>query len=105
MSMLPDLVRVRQKFPERPQFDATAALTGQWTSMRAGERIVPGARVALTAGSRGVRDLVPVLRTLARLVDQAGGRPFVVPCMGSHGGRRPPGRPRLLRAWASRRRP
>jgi len=83
---LPDLVRVRQRF-EAPRLDD---VEGRLRELLAGStlasRLAPGARVALTAGSRGVRDLVPVLRTVADFVRSAGGEPFLVPCMGSHGG-------------------
>jgi hypothetical protein len=49
-------------------------------------QIRDGSRVAVTAGSRGIADLVPILRAVAETVRAAGGQPFLVPCMGSHGG-------------------
>jgi len=87
MSFLsPDLIRVRQRF-EAPEIgDAGRGLDQRLDGIAFADRVRDGARVALTAGSRGIRDLVPVLRALARRVRDAGGEPFVVPCMGSHGG-------------------
>ena len=95
---LPDLVRVRQRFPAHPAIDVAARLGEQLDAMDLAGRITPGARVALTAGSRGVRDIVPVLRTLAARVRAAGGSPFVVPCMGSHGGATAEGQAEVLRS-------
>lgn len=95
---LPDLVRVRQRFPAHPAIDVVARLREQLDAMDLAGRITPGARVALTAGSRGVRDIVPVLRTLAARVRAAGGSPFVVPCMGSHGGATAEGQAEVLRS-------
>ncbi|GEM_PF-51345 len=97
-SGLPDLVRVRQRFPSRPSVCVARVLEQQWSSLGMGERIAAGARVALTAGGRGVRDMVPTLRTVADLVRQAGGSPFVVPCMGSHGGATAAGQREVLAA-------
>src|SRR5688572_5091493 len=49
-------------------------------------RIQPDARVAITAGSRGVANIVAVLRACGEAVRAAGGEPFIMPAMGSHGG-------------------
>jgi hypothetical protein len=49
-------------------------------------RIAPGARVAITAGSRGVANIPKLLRGLANAVRDVGGQPFFVAAMGSHGG-------------------
>jgi hypothetical protein len=48
--------------------------------------VTRGARVAITAGSRGIRDLPAVLAAAVAAVREAGGDPFIAPCMGSHGG-------------------
>jgi hypothetical protein len=45
-----------------------------------------GARVAITAGSRGVARIGPILRAVCDTVREAGGSPFLVAAMGSHGG-------------------
>ena len=95
---LPDLVRVRQRFPASPAIDVASHLTEQLDDMALAGRIDPGAHVALTAGSRGVSDIVPTLRTLAEYVRTAGGSPFVVPCMGSHGGAAAEGQAEVLRS-------
>lgn len=49
-------------------------------------RITPGARVAITAGSRGIANVPAILRGLAAAVRDVGGKPFFVAAMGSHGG-------------------
>jgi len=49
-------------------------------------RIARGARVAITAGSRGVSNIPQLLRGLANAVRDVGGQPFFVAAMGSHGG-------------------
>jgi len=95
---LPDLVRIRQRFPTHPAVDVAAAVAERWQSLDLSTSIAPDARVAIAAGSRGVRDLVPALQTLVTLVRQAGGAPFVVPTMGSHGGATGAGQREMLAA-------
>jgi hypothetical protein len=50
------------------------------------DTITPGARVVLTAGSRGVDHIADILRAAVHQVKQLGGEPFIIPAMGSHGG-------------------
>lgn len=67
--------------PEEP--DPYAATRRALEPLRT--RIAPGARIAVTAGSRGIHDLVPVLTAAVDWLKAAGAEPFVVPAMGSHG--------------------
>ena len=49
-------------------------------------RIRSRARVAITAGSRGIANIAAILRACGEAVRAAGGEPFIMPAMGSHGG-------------------
>src|SRR5215218_5116069 len=70
--------------------DALAPLQG---------RIKPAARVAITAGSRGVANIVPILRASGEAVRAAGGEPFIMPAMGSHGGATAEGQREVLEGY------
>jgi hypothetical protein len=61
-----------------------------------GDRIHRGQRVAIPVGSRGIRDIVAVVKTLVAIVKEHGGTPFIVPAMGSHGGGTAEGQRRVL---------
>jgi len=87
----PQLARIRQEFQATRVDDVEGRVVELLAGFRLAERITPGARIALTAGSRGIRDMARVLRTLAAGLSAAGARPFVAPCMGSHGGATPQG--------------
>ena len=50
------------------------------------DRIKPGDTVCLTAGSRDVANIDKVIRAVCDLVKSVGGKPFIIPAMGSHGG-------------------
>jgi Domain of unknown function (DUF362) len=90
----PRLLPVRQKFDAPLLRDVAAATRDALEPLR--ERVVPGMRVALTAGSRGIRDKPAVLRTTGEWLRERGAEPFVVPAMGSHGGATADGQVRVL---------
>jgi hypothetical protein len=83
---LPKMIKVRQKF-NAPQL-ADVASEVQKAIKEAGvlSRISEEDRVAIAVGSRGVADLPILVRETAAAVKKAGGKPFIVPAMGSHGG-------------------
>ena len=81
------LRRVRQAYdtPERiADVEARARLLLDAFALP--QKVRPGWRVAITAGSRGIADIVPTVRAIAGAVRACGAEPIVVPCMGSHGG-------------------
>ena len=85
-SEFPNLLRVRQVV-EAPRLDDVATRAAELLAAFGFEdRVAAGDRVAIGVGSRGIRDLAPLLATLAGAVRDAGGEPYLVPCMGSHGG-------------------
>ncbi len=84
---LPRFFKVRQDLPTDRVQDVAEAVRGELRRIGLGERLLkPNASVAITAGSRGIADIPLVIRTVAEVVRAAGGQPFVVPAMGSHGG-------------------
>ena len=60
--------------------------------------VKPGQTVLITAGSRGVGCMVEVLAAVAAAVKDKGGRPLILPAMGSHGGGTAAGADRGARA-------
>ena len=83
---LPDLRPVTQLFP-RPQLEDVYASTYDAVSARLAELgAQAGARVAVGVGSRGIRDIVPVVAATVAACRAAGLDPFIAPAMGSHGG-------------------
>jgi hypothetical protein len=94
---LPRLVKVRQKFdaPEVP--DVAAAVHETIREAGVLSRISHGDRVAIAVGSRGVADIPILTREVVNAVKSAGGQPFIVPAMGSHGGATAEGQVEVLK--------
>jgi len=57
----------------------------------------PDARIAITAGSRGMGGFVELIGGIVDAVKASGGRPFLIPAMGSHGGATEEGQTEILR--------
>ncbi len=94
IAVFPKLAPVRLEFPRPRVADLRAAVSAQldalqWTPLR-------DQRVAVTAGSRGIRDIVPVLAATVAWLRQRGADPIVVAAMGSHGGATSEGQRSLL---------
>ena len=93
---LPRWRPICQRFPHRGLTDSGAVAREQISRQEVAQRIRPGMRVAVGVGSRGIKDLLPIVRaTIAGLRD-LGAEPFVVPAMGSHGGATVEGQVQLL---------
>jgi len=92
---LPNVVRVRQGFDKTRLEDPCGAVSRNLQELLGGT-LAPGSRVAITAGSRGINNLVGMTRAAADAVKSKGGRPFIIPSMGSHGGATGEGQQSLL---------
>ena len=82
----PLLQLVDQLYPPRATLDVAAEVAAGMERLGLHDVVTHGMRVAITAGSRGIEDLPAVLRATVAAVVEAGGDPFIAPCMGSHGG-------------------
>ncbi|MCP1306047.1 lactate racemase domain-containing protein [Paenibacillus tyrfis] len=93
---MPQMVRIRQKFDgtrlERPTED----LERELAKPGAIDRIKPGQQVAVAVGSRGVANIAAFTRMTIDAIKRAGAHPFIVPCMGSHGGATAEGQKEVL---------
>ncbi|HMV85218.1 MAG TPA: DUF2088 domain-containing protein [Blastocatellia bacterium] len=86
----------------RQQFD-NAALTNieQVVAEQVGAKlnIAPGARIAITAGSRGVANIARITKAIVDAVKTKDGAPFIIPAMGSHGGATAEGQREILESY------
>ena len=80
------MIKVRQHFDRTLIADVGSALRTALSQCPALKEIRKGHRVAITAGSRGISNIVEVLQTLVQVVRENGAEPFIIPTMGSHGG-------------------
>ncbi len=92
----PKMLRVRQKFQRSAPMNIASALAEQFGALGILRTINPGARIAVTAGSRGITNIAQIIGSVVQLLKEAGAAPFIIPAMGSHGGATPEGQLALL---------
>jgi hypothetical protein len=93
---LPKMAHVRQKLPTDHIADVRRDVRQKLLDSGLREKIKPGNRIAITAGSRGIGAFTELLSGIADAVKSCGGEPFIIPAMGSHGGATPEGQSEIL---------
>lgn len=93
----PKVVKIRRMFQSLAISDVAEAVREKIISSGLLGQVRPGADVAVTAGSRGIDRIAQVLRAVGEVVKSRGGKPFIVPAMGSHGGAAAAGQVKALR--------
>lgn len=93
---MPVLYRVRQKREYPVVEDIQSEVARELRESNILSNIKSGDRIAITAGSRGIISLPEVIKAVVAEVKKAGGEPFIIPAMGSHGGATAEGQRQLL---------
>jgi hypothetical protein len=92
---IPRMVRIRQTFSAERLDNLDEALEQEWRKVE--HMIRPGMEIAVAVGSRGVDRIADITRATVAMIRRRGGRPFIVPSMGSHGGATAEGQVAVLR--------
>jgi hypothetical protein len=79
------LVKIRQHFEAPTVPDLAETVRDEVGLLLQQYRLESGARVAITAGSRGINDAVEVYQAAVELLKEEGHQPFLFSSMGSHG--------------------
>ncbi len=101
---LPLFYKVKRSLSGLPPIAVEATLNAEWARLglnaamisTTAESGLASQNIAIGVGSRGIQDLHLMVRHLVKLVKAAGGMPFIVPAMGSHGGATPEGQLEVL---------
>ena len=96
---LPKMHRVRQEIPASKLDDLVSAIRTQMRKPEILAKIQPGANVAVGVGSRGLRNLPVIVKTVVDCIAEAGAKPFILSAMGSHGGGREDGQREVLAGY------
>ena len=78
-----NVYRVDQKLESNPLVDIEAEVFRQLDALGLKP---PRGRIAITAGSRGIDNIVRITKAVGDWLRANGAEPFLVPCMGSHNG-------------------
>ena len=91
---IPKVKKVEQIFDATRLDEPEEKLEYLWNEKKIPIR--PGTRIAITGGSRGIAEYQRIMKKTVDLVKAAGGEPFIVPAMGSHGGGTVEGQKKML---------
>jgi len=97
-SPYPEFFPVRQNFQQHAIVDIPAAV-GSTVQQSPLTQIQSGQRVAIAVGSRGIANLKTIVACVVEQVRDRGGRPVIVPAMGSHGGATAEGQAAVLASY------
>ena len=95
----PRMLRVRQKFDAPRLNDIPGEVEAQLARLQLGLKISAGQTVAITAGSRGINNIAIIIKAICQHVLSLGGKPIIVPAMGSHGGGTAEGQRQIIEGY------
>jgi hypothetical protein len=79
------MYHIRQRFDDSRVKDIRETVRAELGGL-SWSAVQPGQRVAITAGSRGIADIVEILGTIVEFLKSLDADSFLFPAMGSHGG-------------------
>jgi len=86
MESFPNIFKIRQTIETPHLKEIEKKVDELLDQFELPKKVKKGERIGLTAGSRGIKDKPRVLRTIVDRLKELGASPFIVPCMGGHGG-------------------
>ncbi|WP_144475741.1 lactate racemase domain-containing protein [Cytobacillus oceanisediminis] len=80
-----ELYEIEQQFPDDKLSNLKEKVHSELKRHLENKSLPKNAEIAITAGSRGISNIVPILKETADFLKNRGFKPFLVPAMGSHG--------------------
>ncbi|MCR5732650.1 MAG: lactate racemase domain-containing protein [Sphaerochaetaceae bacterium] len=99
---LPSMAKVHQSFDDQRILDVKSTLIEELKRpaiQNLLKKVHKGDTVAITSGSRQLRNIVPITATLVDEIKKIGGNPYIIPSMGSHGGATAKGQRELIESF------
>jgi len=90
------VVKIYQKFDEEKLNNISEVISQEFSRLRMDQKIKPGMKIAITAGSRGIDHITEILQSIIKEVKKRKAFPFIVTAMGSHGGATAEGQKEML---------
>lgn len=95
----PKLHRVQQIFDRTALPEVEETLKRELAKERIAAKIRPGMKVAVAVGSRGIKNLYLIVKTVVEDLKAKGASPFIVSAMGSHGNGTEEGQREVLESY------
>ncbi|MDC1311575.1 lactate racemase domain-containing protein [Burkholderiales bacterium] len=96
---LGSMVRVEQKFSAPRIEDITETVKREFAKDSIKNKVVPGQTIAVGCGSRGIANIALITKAVVDELIRLGAKPFIFPCMGSHGAASAEGQKEVLAGY------
>lgn len=98
---IPKMFHASQTFPRPaiPPEEIPSVIRREMGQEQFSSMIHPGMKIAITAGSRGIRNVDIITKAIVDFVKSKGASPYIVPAMGSHGGATAEGQLEILASY------
>lgn len=98
---IPKMVKIREVYDNShiPEEEIAATVTRELDRPEIGGKILPGQKIAITCGSRGINHNAIMARAIVDFVKSKGAEPYIVASMGSHGGATAEGQTQILKDY------
>ena len=91
--------RIAQIFEAKKIENIPAEISREFERIKLSGRIKPGMQIGITVGSRGINNLLLIIKCVIEEVRKRGGIPFILAAMGSHGGATAEGQKKVLKNY------
>lgn len=85
MGQLPKMYRVKQAFLRPIAADITGTVKTELDKLSLDKKIHAGQKIGITVGSRGIQNILEILKAAVAYIRQTGAQPCLLAAMGSHG--------------------
>ncbi|NIO41142.1 MAG: hypothetical protein GTO41_13780 [Burkholderiales bacterium] len=96
---LPKMVTVQQKFDSPRVGDIATVVASEFEKPEIRSKIKPGQVIAVGCGSRGINNIAMITKSVIDGLQALGAKPFIFPCMGSHGAATAEGQKEVLAGY------
>ncbi|MGD8787885.1 MAG: lactate racemase domain-containing protein [Burkholderiales bacterium] len=96
---MPKMVTVRQQFESPRVGDIPSVIASEFEKPEIREKVKPGQVVAVGCGSRGIANIATIAKSVIDGLKALGAKPFIFPCMGSHGAATAEGQKSVLEGY------
>lgn len=96
---MPRMVKIHQQYDDKKIQNVEQYLTDRMNQVVMDKEWFCGKSICIAVGSRGIRNLLLIVKTVCGMLKSWGAKPFVIPAMGSHGGGTSEGQLEILRGY------
>lgn len=98
---IPKMVKIRQNYDKTciQEGEIHSIIQKELNRAELGGKILPGMKIAVTCGSRGINHNALMVKAIVDFVKSKGAEPFITAAMGSHGGATSEGQTQILKDY------